>query len=167
MLFSKFRLRFDLRISCRRNTANSVDIIYPHVMKSMLIISVMFSAFDLQGQPRSQRAFCKFVASFNEQQFDAVYNEFSDDFKKRVDRAVVTGGLLHVFESHGQIGSAIIERQSSEEGWYVAISDRGAVRIMLSVDAEERIDGLKIKVIGVPASPRPTLVFASKGGDGG
>jgi hypothetical protein len=131
-------------------------------MKSFITVLFILVAPGLQSQPASQKAFCKFVISFNQGDFDKIYNELNDGFQKQVDRAVVTGGILHIFETHGRIHSAVIERQTSDEGTYLAIGDEGVFRVFVSVDAEQRIDGLRIKAVaaGIPL-PAPSLVFNS------
>jgi hypothetical protein len=128
-------------------------------MKNIVITSLMLIAIDVHGQPGSQTSFCKFVASYNQEHFDAIYNDLSDGFKTQVDRAVITGGLRHVFETNGPILSAVIERQALDEGAYVAIGDRGVFRVLLSIDSEERIDGLRIKALAAAPSQLPALVF--------
>jgi hypothetical protein len=128
-------------------------------MKNIATISLLLISFNLHSQTDSQTAFCRFVASFNQGKFDVIYNDLNDAFKAQVDRAVLTGGLRHVFETNGPIVSGVIEQQARDEGSYVAIAQQGAFRVLLSIDPEKRIDGLRIKALPAPPSQLPALVF--------
>jgi hypothetical protein len=129
-------------------------------MKSFITVLFMLVALGVQSQPASQKAFSRFVVSFNQGEFDGIYNDLNEGFQRQVDRAVVTGGISHIFETHGRIHSAVIERQTFDEGTYLAIGDQGVFRVVLSVDAGEQIDGLKIKAVAASAPlPAPSLVF--------
>ena len=128
-------------------------------MKVLIITFLALMSLNLVGQPGSQTAFTNFVALYNQEQFEAIYNGLSDRFKAQVDAAVVTGGLRHVFETNGTIHSAIIERQSADEGSYVALAGQGALRILLSIDQAQQVDGLRIKIVPAPPPQPPALVF--------
>jgi hypothetical protein len=129
------------------------------VMKYLLIASLAIMILDLQGQSLNQTAFCRFVVSYNQERFDDIYSTFNENFKLQVDQAVVVGGLKHVFETNGSIRSAVIEQQTAEEGVYVAIGDKGVFRILLSVDEEGRIDGVRIKPMDSAPLKAPSLLF--------
>jgi len=128
-------------------------------MKLLMITFLGLMPLNLKGQPGSQTAFTSFVTLYNLEQFEAIYNGLSDRFKAQVDPAVVTGGLRHVFETTGMIHSAIIERQSADEGSYLALGGQGALSILLSIDQAQQIDGLRIKIVPAPPPQPPALVF--------
>jgi len=107
-----------------------------------------------QTAPPAQQAFCHFIAAFNRLDLDAVYERFSPSFQAQVDRSVCTGGLTHIYQSSGVVQSAAIAYQTTDEGTYYAIAATGVFKIMLSVDDEQRIDGLRIQQIAMD-TPMP------------
>jgi len=136
-------------------------------MRALFTINLLLLAFvhgAAQTAPPSQQAFCRFIAAFNRQELNEVYEALSPVFQGQVDRAVCTGGLQHVYRTNGAVLSAAVAFQTTDEGIYFAITEGGVFRVMLSVDSQQRIDGLRIQQVerNTPM-PLASLVFRSDG----
>jgi hypothetical protein len=131
-------------------------------MKSLFTICLLFFALvsGAQSSPPIQQVFCRFIAAFNGQELNVIYEDFSPSFQATVDRAVCTGGLASVYRANGVVQSAAIAHQSIDEGIYYALAENGVFKVMLSVDSLQRIDGLRIQQIkrSVPM-PLVSLLF--------
>lgn len=125
-------------------------------------LAVVFSLGGEQATLPSQKSFCQFIAAFNRQQFDRIYDGLSPGFQTQIDRAVCEGGLLHVYQTNGTVLSACIERQTADEGTYYAVAERGIFKVIISVDSLDRIDGLRIKQVeGSVSMPVAHLFFSN------
>jgi hypothetical protein len=132
-------------------------------MRLLIICKMLFTFFpaDAQTDPPPQKALCDLIRSFNHREFDNIYDKLNPDFRAMVDRQVFTGGLVHVHQTNGPINLAYAEQQTHEEGSYYIIAENGTFRIVLSLDAQLRIDGLRIKQLGrtIEALPLASVVF--------
>jgi hypothetical protein len=104
-----------------------------------------------------QQAFCRFVLAFNERNFNAIYDNLSPAFQAQVDRAVCTGGLLHVYRMNGPVQSGAVESEGVNEGAYYAITDSGIFKVLLYIDSQQRIDGVRIQQLARAAPLPPSM----------
>jgi hypothetical protein len=130
----------------------------------LLFVCKMFLTFfptDAQTDPPPQKALCDLIRSFNHREFDIIYDKLNPDFRAMVDREVFTGGLVHVRQINGPINVAYAEQQTHDEGTYYISAENGIFRIMLSLDAQLRIDGLRIKQLArtVEVQSLATVVY--------
>jgi hypothetical protein len=117
-------------------------------MKAIILIAcltvLLFTHAAAQTPQSPQQAFCRFVQAFNERNFNDIYDNLSPAFQAQIDRAVCTGGLLHIYSINGPVQSGAIESESPDEGAYYAITESGIFKVLLSIDKQQRIDGLRI-----------------------
>ena len=124
-----------------------------------LSIIIRVSAYS-QTIPPVQQVFCGFIAAFNRQDLNAIYETLSPSFQATIDRAVCTGGLAHIYRSNGVVQSAAVSYQATDEGAYYVQGETGVFKVLLTVDSLQRIDGLRIQQIERDSSvPMASLFF--------
>ena len=122
--------------------------------KLLLVIAFCISITPIFAQEDAGKvAVNKFLASFNEQQFDEIYDSFTPSFQQQVPRAGGTGLLTQVFAMTGKLVQA--EQVAATGGGYVYLLHGEKSNISLSFS----VTGSKFNSVLIkPADAPPTAV---------
>lgn len=110
-----------------------------------IVLTLFFTSIGFSQSEKNKIAFEKFTVNYNASNFEAIYNEFSAEMQKALPISSANpffGGLQS--QAGKIVASKLHKAESENSAIYKSTFDRGIFLILISVNNEGKINGLRV-----------------------